>query len=102
MLECVISLETLLFVERHYAEQAEIADLPSLALFLVNCANMALPSTILPLDMFTLHNFPEDMFPHITQKSPRGVHTRPVWGELMVKVKLSLCLIVFVRPGSHL
>jgi hypothetical protein len=27
---------------------------------------------------------------------------RPAWGELMVKVALSLCLIVFVRPGSHL
>jgi hypothetical protein len=73
---CVISLETFLpFVERHYTE---LANVPSLAL--VNCANMALPSRIPSLAMFTLHTLPEDMFPHITRKSPRGVHMRPTWG----------------------
>jgi hypothetical protein len=46
--ECMISLETFLSVERHYA-----ANVPSSALFLVNCANMALPRRILPLATFT-------------------------------------------------
>jgi hypothetical protein len=76
VLECVISLETFPFVERHYAE---LANVPSLAL--VKCANMALPSRILPLTVFTLHTLPEDMFPHITRKSSRGAHMRPAWGE---------------------
>jgi hypothetical protein len=76
VLECVISLETFPFVERHYAE---LANVPSLALFLVNCANTALPSRILPLAMFTVLSFPQDMFPQITQKSPRKVHMRPTW-----------------------
>jgi hypothetical protein len=61
MLERLISLETFPFVERHYAE---LVNVPSLAL--LNCANIALPSRILPLAMFTLHTLPEDMFPHIT------------------------------------
>jgi hypothetical protein len=77
MPECVIYLETFPFVEWHYAE---LVNVPSFALFLVSCANMALPSRILPLAMFTLHNFPEDMFPHITRKSPRGVHMRHTLG----------------------
>jgi hypothetical protein len=99
MLECVISLEKFPFVERHYAE---LANVPSLALFLVNCANTALPSRILPLATFTLHTLPEDVFPHITQKSPRGgpreasvvseLMVKVVVSELMVKVALSLCL----------
>jgi hypothetical protein len=76
MLECVISLETSPFVEWHYAE---LANVPSLALFLVNCANMALPSRI-TLTKFTLHTLPENIFPPITRKSPRGVHIRPMWG----------------------
>jgi hypothetical protein len=76
VLERVISQETFPSVKRHYAE---LADVPSLALFLVNCTNTALPSRILPLAMFTLHSFPEDMFLHIAQKLPRGVHMRPLW-----------------------
>jgi hypothetical protein len=100
VLECVIYLETFPFVEWHYAE---LANVPTLALFLVNCATMALPSRILPLAMFTLHTLPEDMFPHITPKVTQGgPHEAFVRCELMVKVALSLCLIVFVRPGSHL
>jgi hypothetical protein len=35
-------------------------------------------------------------FPHITRKPHMGVHMDYVWCELMVKVALSLCLIVFV------
>jgi hypothetical protein len=75
VLECVISLETFPFVEWHYAELANVSSLA-----LVNCANTALPSRILPLAMFTLHTLPEDTFPHITRKSPRGLHTRPLRG----------------------
>jgi hypothetical protein len=55
------------FVERHYAE---LADVPSLGL--VNCTNMALPNRILPLAIFTVHTLHEDMFLHVTRKSPRG------------------------------
>jgi hypothetical protein len=101
MLECVISLETFPFVERQYAE---LANVPSLALFLVNCINMALPSRILSLAMFTLHSFPEKMFLHITRTSPGGggPHEAYVGCELMVPVTPSLCLIVIVRPASHL
>jgi hypothetical protein len=39
MLEGVICLETLPFVERHYAELANLANVPSFTPFLVNCAN---------------------------------------------------------------
>jgi hypothetical protein len=77
VLECVISLETFPFVERHYTE---LGNVPSLALFHVNCANMALPRRIRSLATFTLHTIPEGMFWHITLKSPRGIHMRPTWG----------------------
>jgi hypothetical protein len=63
VLESVISLETFLFVEWHWAE---LADIPRVSPSFVNCANTALPSRILILAMFTLHSFHEDMFPHIT------------------------------------
>jgi hypothetical protein len=53
--------------------------LPSLALFLVKCANTVLPSRILLLAMFTLHNFPEDVSTHHL-KVAQGVHMRPTWG----------------------
>jgi hypothetical protein len=44
-----------------------------------------------PLGMFTLHNFQERMFPHITRESPRGVHVRPaLGGKLKVYVALRL------------
>jgi hypothetical protein len=93
----VISLETFPFVEQHYAK---FANVPTLAL--VNCTNMALPSRILSFAMFTLHTLTKDMFSHITRKSSGGPHEAYMGCELMVKVALSLCLIVFVWPGSHL
>jgi hypothetical protein len=95
VLEFVKSLETFPFVQRHYTE---IANVRSLAL--VDCP---LPNRILLPAMFILHTLPEDMLPHITRKLPRGgPHEAYVGCELRVKVALSLCLIVFVRPGSHL
>jgi hypothetical protein len=75
VLECVISLKSFPFVEWHYAELTNV-----FSLALVNCANMALPSKIVPLAKFIPHTLPEDMFPHITLNSPRGVHMRPTWG----------------------
>jgi hypothetical protein len=63
VLESVIFLETFPFVKRHYAELANVGNHTP---FLVNCANMALPRRMLLLGMFTLHNFHEGMFPHIT------------------------------------
>jgi hypothetical protein len=58
VLEYVISLETFPFVERH---DAELANVPSFGLFLVNCTNTALPSRILRLAIFTLHILSEDI-----------------------------------------
>jgi hypothetical protein len=78
MLEAVISLETLLFAEWHYTEHA---DVPGFTPFLVSCANTALPTRILLHAMSTLHSFLKGVFLEITQKSPRGVHTRPTWGR---------------------
>jgi hypothetical protein len=74
--ESVISPETFPFVEQHYTE---FANVPRFDPFFVNCANTAWPSRILPLALFAFHNLREDMFPHITRKSPRGVHMRPTW-----------------------
>jgi hypothetical protein len=54
VLESVIFLETFPVVKRHYAELANVG---SLTPFVVNCANTALPRRMLPLAMFTLHNF---------------------------------------------
>jgi hypothetical protein len=63
MLEAVISLETFLFVEWHYAE---LADVPGFTPFLVSCTNTALPTRILLRAMFALHNFLKAVFPEIT------------------------------------
>jgi hypothetical protein len=78
MLEAVISLQTFLFVELHYAE---LADVPGFTLSLVSCASTALSTRILLCAMSTLHNFLKGVFPEITRKSPRGVHMRPMWGR---------------------
>jgi hypothetical protein len=86
----VISLKTLPFLVRHYAE---LANVPSLALFLVNCTNTVLPSRILPLAMFTFHTLPEDVsayHPKVTQGGPREASMG------------CLCLILFVQSESHL
>jgi hypothetical protein len=77
VLEGVIFLESFPFVKWHYTKLANIG---SLTPFLVNCANMALPSRMLSLAMFSNHNLCEGMYPHITRKSPRGVKMRPAWG----------------------
>jgi hypothetical protein len=61
----------------HYIE---LANVESHTPFFVNCANTSLPRRMLPLGMFTLHNFHKGMFPHITRESPRGVRMRPAWG----------------------
>jgi hypothetical protein len=96
VLECVISLETFPFVERHYAE---LTNVPSSALFLVDCANPALPGRILPLAIFALHTFTRGHVFAYHLKVVQGGSHGPTWGcELMVKVALSLCL----WPGSHL
>jgi hypothetical protein len=84
-------------MERHYLE---LTNVPSLAL--VNCANMALPNRILPFAMFTLHTLPEDVSAYHLRVAQGGPHEAYVGCELMVKVALGLCLLVFVRPGSHL
>jgi hypothetical protein len=76
MLEAVMSLETFLFVEWHYAD---LADVPSFTPFLVSCLNMALSTRILLHAMSTLHNFLKGMFPEMTQKSHREVHMSPTW-----------------------
>jgi hypothetical protein len=78
VLESVIFLEAFPFVEWHYAE---LANVWSPTLFIVSCRNTALPNRMLYLCMFRLHNFHQDMFSHINQKSPRGVHMRPAWGR---------------------
>jgi hypothetical protein len=77
MLGAVISLETFHFVERH---EAELTNVPSFTPFFVSCTNMAVPSRILPLALFSFHDFLEYMFPHITRKAPMGLPMRPTWG----------------------
>jgi hypothetical protein len=64
VLESMIFLETFSFVKWHYTELAHV---DSHTPFFVNCANTALPKRMLPLGMFSLHNFLEGMFPHITR-----------------------------------
>jgi hypothetical protein len=76
--ESVIFLETFRFVEWHYAELANVC---RSTLLIVSCTNTALPNKMLHLCMFTIHNFHEDMFSHITRKSPKGVHMTPAWGR---------------------
>jgi hypothetical protein len=60
----VTFLEKFPFVMRHHTE---LADVGSRTPFLVSCTNTALPNGMLSLGMFTLHNFHEGMFPHITR-----------------------------------
>jgi hypothetical protein len=67
VLESVILLETFPFGKWHYTELANV-DTP----FFVNCANTALPRRMFPLGTFTLHNFHENMFPHITPRVAKG------------------------------
>jgi hypothetical protein len=73
MLLEVISLETFPFVKRHYTEVVHVGSLTPL---LVYCTHTALPTGILLLWMLALHNSHEGMFPHVTQKLPRG----STWG----------------------
>ena len=77
VLEGVIFLETFPFVKWHYTELAHVG---SSTLLLVLCAHMALPRRVFLLAIFTLHNFHENMFPHITRESARGVYLRPLAG----------------------
>jgi hypothetical protein len=52
ILKAVISLETFLFVEWHYAE---LADVPGFTPFLVSCSKMALPTRFfVPCSLFTI------------------------------------------------
>jgi hypothetical protein len=64
----------------------------------VNCTNTALPSRILILAMFTLHNFCEDMFPH----RPGGPHETYMELELTVPVAPSLRLTPVLPLPSYL
>jgi hypothetical protein len=91
VLGCVRSLETFPFVERHYAE---LANVPSLAL--VNCANMALPSHV-HSSHFTRGHV-SAYHPKVAQGGPHEAYV----GFELVKVALRLYLIVFVWPGSDL